>query len=76
MEKRIASSSAKILVRMPLPKRYDKRISLLPFEMTFSHRSAALSFENVVERRAGVAMHLGFLSGFEKLNLTRHRRDK
>src|SRR5262250_2403887 len=64
----------KILVRMPLPKRYDERISLLPFEMAFPYRSPASSFENVIEGRAGMAMHPGFLFGFKKLNLTRHRR--
>src|SRR5215468_9530527 len=64
----------KILVRMPLPKRYDERISLLPFEMAFPYRSPASSFENVIEGRAGMTMHPGFLFGFKKLNFTRHRR--
>src|SRR5262245_66541290 len=63
----------KILVRVPLPKRYDERISPLPIEGAFAHRSSASSFENVIERGAGMAMHPGLLFGFKKLNLTRHR---
>src|SRR5215813_519348 len=63
----------KILVRVPLPKRYDERISPLPFEVAFPYRSSASAFENVVEGRAGMAMHPGFLFGFKKLNFTRHR---
>src|SRR5262245_47033010 len=59
---------------MPLPKRYDERISLLPFEMAFLYRSPASSFENVIEGRAGMTMHPGFLFGFKKLNLTRHHQ--
>jgi hypothetical protein len=58
----------KILMRMPLPKGNDKRISFLPFKVTFSHRSATLPFENVVERCAGVTMNLGFLAPLQKLN--------
>ena len=63
-----------ILMRMPLPKRDDERISLLPFEVTLSHGGSALSFEHVIQGRAGMAMVFGFLCGFEKLNLTGHGR--
>src|SRR5215510_10392163 len=63
----------KILVRVPLPKRNDERISPLPFEVAFAHRSSTSSFENVIESGAGMAMHPGLLFGFKKLNLTRHR---
>src|SRR5687767_2427966 len=57
---------------MPLPKRNNKRITLLPFEEAFSNSSPAAAFENMIDRRAGMPMHFGYLIWRKQLNLARH----
>src|SRR5688572_22872531 len=57
---------------MPLPKRNNKRITLLPFEEAFSNGSPAAAFENMIDRRAGMPMYFGYLIWPKQLNLARH----
>src|SRR5262245_48286260 len=61
-----------VFMPMRIPKRHDERISLFPFIAFISDVGDAAAAPDVVDRRAGVAMALGFLAGAEHVNLTGH----
>ena len=63
----------RVFVRVPLPEWNYKRIAGFPIEMAFAHNSPAAAAENVIERRARVAMQFGLVSRVEELDLAGHR---
>src|SRR5262245_25905767 len=59
---------------MPLPERHDEGVTFFPLEIPFADPTASLAFENMINRRARVAMRPGGFLAFEELHLTRHGR--
>ena len=59
---------------MPLPERHHESVTLLPLQVTFANSGPPLAANDMVDRRAGVAMRFSGLFAFEKLHLAGHRR--